>query len=420
MPTMRPSNGPTCILLASIAILLGSQASAASHPFTKSSIVPVLREAVNQKGLTTYGVQSTLVDQFTSIQHCLPINFVVLAAADDSKPYAVLEVNTTSLEGSYAIHSYVQNQQLRLSLNDTVESRDLVNVTITVPATWGNNFNNATVTGKGWLNFNNTKSNVASMQLQLSGTGTATVALNPSILTINADTNGSFFGTGQFNEVVMDWASTQAATVSNSNNVIVQKSGSGNVYIAAVTYNANVIQSGKGVTSIVSTDSANVVQSGPGAVFLGIGSAANISYAGGGNTTYVQGTGLSNSGNPVAQVQYTTTGNGTLLFSSTPGAAYPAINVNGAHLASCLNVTKWSSAACNETAVPVIPYKSAFPAKLPKCAGTWILSDSDMCYKQPLQGFACQTVMPANGGEKTAFILILFITAISLIWVNSL
>ena len=37
--------------------------------------------------------------------------------------------------------------------------------------------------------------------------------------------------------------------------VILQKSGSGGVYISAVTYSTQIIQSGKGVTAISSTDS---------------------------------------------------------------------------------------------------------------------------------------------------------------------
>lgn len=40
----------------------------------------------------------------------------------------------------------------RLSLNGTVESRDLVNVTITIPPIWAHELFNATVTGKGYLN----------------------------------------------------------------------------------------------------------------------------------------------------------------------------------------------------------------------------------------------------------------------------
>ena len=40
----------------------------------------------------------------------------------------------------------------RLSLNGTVESRDLVNVTITVPPIWGEEIFNATITGKGYMN----------------------------------------------------------------------------------------------------------------------------------------------------------------------------------------------------------------------------------------------------------------------------
>lgn len=40
----------------------------------------------------------------------------------------------------------------RLSLNGTVESRDLINVTITVPPRWAIDLFNATNTGKGYLN----------------------------------------------------------------------------------------------------------------------------------------------------------------------------------------------------------------------------------------------------------------------------
>lgn len=53
---------------------------------------------------------------------------------------------------------------------------------------------------------------------------------------------------------------------------------------------------------------ASIIQAGPGAVYLGVGTAANVSYAGGANTTYIQGTGISLSGNAAADVQYTTTG----------------------------------------------------------------------------------------------------------------
>ena len=40
----------------------------------------------------------------------------------------------------------------RLSLNGTVKSHDLVNVTITIPTTWGNELVNSTVTGLGFVN----------------------------------------------------------------------------------------------------------------------------------------------------------------------------------------------------------------------------------------------------------------------------
>lgn len=67
-------------------------------------------------------------------------------------------------------------------------------------------------------------------------------------------------------------------------------------------------------------------------------------------------------------------GNGTLVFSGAPGAAYPAISVNGEELTACLNVTKWSNKACNETAVPSIPTGPTPPASRPRCAGTWVLT----------------------------------------------
>lgn len=104
--------GQALLLIVALALLLIGAASSTTHPYTKSSLVPVLKRAVNQKGFETYHVQSTLINPFTSIQHCLPINFLVKAAADDVTPFAVVEVNTTSLQGSYNIHTYVQNKQL--------------------------------------------------------------------------------------------------------------------------------------------------------------------------------------------------------------------------------------------------------------------------------------------------------------------
>lgn len=53
---------------------------------------------------------------------------------------------------------------------------------------------------------------------------------------------------------------------------------------------------------------ANLIQQGAGAAFLGVGTAANVTYAGGKNATYIQGTGISNSGALTAAIQYTTAG----------------------------------------------------------------------------------------------------------------
>ena len=61
-----------------------------------------------------------------------------------------------------------------------------------------------------------------------------------------------------------------------------------------------------------------LVQSGAGAAFLGVGTGANITYAGGKNTTYIQGTGISNSNASAANVQYTTTGRGPLRMAGAP------------------------------------------------------------------------------------------------------
>lgn len=44
----------------------------------------------------------------------------------------------------------------RISLNGTVESLDLVNVTITIPAAWGTDLVNSTITGLGYVNVRNT------------------------------------------------------------------------------------------------------------------------------------------------------------------------------------------------------------------------------------------------------------------------
>lgn len=56
-------------------------------------------------------------------------------------------------------------------------------------------------------------------QLQLSGTGTANMVLNPGNLVVNADTNGSFIGGGLFDQVLLNWNSKSAASLSNANNV---------------------------------------------------------------------------------------------------------------------------------------------------------------------------------------------------------
>ena len=47
-------------------------------------------------------------------------------------------------------------------------------------------------------------------------------------------------------------------------------------------------------------------------------------------------------------------------------------------------------------------------------------ADSDMCYTTPLMGYKCQLVKPAKGGEIFALVVVLLVTAFSLIWVNNL
>lgn len=48
------------------------------------------------------------------------------------------------------------------------------------------------------------------------------------------------------------------------------------------------------------------------------------------------------------------------------------------------------------------------------------VADSDVCYTDPLDGYECVLVMPANGGEKFALVFVLLVSAITLIWVNGL
>ena len=91
---------------------LRSGAAGESHPFTKSFIEPKLTQAVNHKGYVTYNVESSLTEQFTSVQHCLPIQLIFLETETAFLDYAVVDVNSTSLEGSYTIHPYVENRQL--------------------------------------------------------------------------------------------------------------------------------------------------------------------------------------------------------------------------------------------------------------------------------------------------------------------
>ena len=102
--------------MAALALVLAlatlSAAAGESHPFTASSIEPKLTQAVNYKGFTTYNVESRLAEQFTSVQHCLPIQLIFLETATAILDYAVVDVNSTSLEGSYTIHPYVENRQL--------------------------------------------------------------------------------------------------------------------------------------------------------------------------------------------------------------------------------------------------------------------------------------------------------------------
>ena len=87
----------------------------------------------------------------------------------------------------------------------------------------------------------------------------------------------------------------------------------------------------------------------------------------------------------------------------------------------CLR-TEWSNKACNETAVPTIPLAPLFAPKAPKCKppGTWVLTDSDACYVNPLDGWVCQAIAPVNGGQTFAMVLVLLVTAAALIYVNNL
>lgn len=74
---------------------------------------PLLSTAVNGKGLKTHRVLYKLYDPFSSIRHCLPVHLAVKAAQPDSNEhFGVVEVNTTSLEGSYSMSTVVENGQL--------------------------------------------------------------------------------------------------------------------------------------------------------------------------------------------------------------------------------------------------------------------------------------------------------------------
>ena len=55
--------------------------------------------------------------------------------------------------------------------------------------------------------------------MQLAGTGTANFLMNPSSLVVSASTNGSFIGGGLFDQVLLNWASTSAASLTNANDV---------------------------------------------------------------------------------------------------------------------------------------------------------------------------------------------------------
>lgn len=106
-------------------------------------------------------------------------------------------------------------------------------------------------------------------------------------LVINADTNASFVGSGKFSDVVLNWASSGASIVSQATQVrlyvcqrsnalrgadrsvvwqyphdfaatamqaVIQKSGSGNIYIPQAITNLQLVQSGKGVSSFAAVD----------------------------------------------------------------------------------------------------------------------------------------------------------------------
>ena len=61
--------------------------------------------------------------------------------------------------------------------------------------------------------------NVEQFQLQLSGGGFANFVVNPNNLIVNADTNASFTGSGEFNSVVLNWGATGPLQLSNANDV---------------------------------------------------------------------------------------------------------------------------------------------------------------------------------------------------------
>ena len=115
-----------------------------------------------------------------SIQHCLPIA-VTLSVNSSFVSDASFTVNSTDLRSTYNVHPYVENGNLvrqcslaswswltcltsiscsgnsrcvaqRLALNGTVQSQDLVNVTIQLPPAWAVALFNATITGSGYVN----------------------------------------------------------------------------------------------------------------------------------------------------------------------------------------------------------------------------------------------------------------------------
>ena len=105
----------------------------------------------------------------------------------------------------------------------------------------------------------------------------------------------------------------------------------------------------------------------------------------------------------------------------TPTAAGIDVVPCGVMTSTIILPTEWSNKACNESALPAIPLAPEFPPKTPKCKppATWVLTDSDACYVNPLDGWQCQAIPPVNGGQTFAMVLVLLATAVILIWVNN-